>query len=432
MVRYYFLLAFGGLRLTPWLALLMVLTLAIGLSACMITITLRHALAMDPIPGKSGRLLNLQDPSIPYQAGSRFSYGEAGQLIRVGGRYADSVESGLGTVPSISVAGQRVAMDRGLGIRYATMGFFPMFDVSLERGRLWTRDEEQSAAPVALIDQELAAELFPHVSPLGHQVGVGDTQYTVIGVLYPWNPQPHYIDLTLGAFGTGGAGLYVPVTTVAYAPDSMLVFQRCPRTHPALARPAELLSSVCGWLSVWYLAPSEQDVGALTRAVKSQLSRIFPAAQTSKLQLLNVRQIVADVVPLSVDLYALLGVAFLVLCIVNASGMQLSRLMRGTAQIGIRRALGASRLDIVKQYLCDALLVGGVGGISGVMLTFVGMHFVRQLPLGEVRYAQMAHMDGAMFALMVLLVFGCSALAGVVPAWIASRADPAVVIKVTQ
>ena len=432
MVRYYFLLAFGGLRRTPWLALLMILTLAIGLSACVITIALRHALAMDPIPGKSLRLLNLQDPSIPYQAGTRFSYGEAGELVRVGAPYADSIETGLGTVTSISVAGQRVAMDGGLGVRYATRGFFRVFDVPLERGRVWTRDEQQSAAPVALIDQRLAAELFPHVSPLGRQVGVGKTQYTVIGVLQPWNPQPHYIDLTLGAFGTGGAGLYVPVTTIAYAQDNMLVFQRCPRTHSTLARPAELISSPCGWLSVWYLVPSERDVDALARAVKSQLPSVFPEAQASRLQLLNVKQIVEDVVPGSVNLYALLGVMFLVLCVVNASGMQLSRLMRGTAQIGIRRALGASRLDIVKQYLCDSLIVGGAGGTAGMMLTFVGMHFVRRLPLGEVRYAQMAHMDGQMFVLMVLLVLVCSVVAGVVPAWMASRADPALVIKVMQ
>ncbi|HEX5306187.1 MAG TPA: ABC transporter permease [Dyella sp.] len=432
MVRYYFSLAIGGLQRTPWLALLMVLTLAIGLSTCMITIALRHALAMDPVPGKSLRLLNLQDPSVPYEAGARFSYGEAGQLTRMGAPDAVSSESGMGTVTSISVAGQRVAMDGGLGIRYATAGFFAMFDISLERGRVWTRDEEQSAAPVALISEDLAAELFPHASPLGHQVGVGDTQYTVIGVLRPWNPQPHYIDLTLGAFGTGGAGIYLPVKTIRYAPDDMLVFQRCPRSHPSLALPADLLSSACGWLSVWYLVPFEQDVSRLTHAVESQLPEVFPATPASKLHLLNVRQIVADVVPASVNLYALLGVIFLVLCVVNASGMQLSRLMRGTAQIGIRRALGASRLDIVKQYLCDALLVGGAGGMAGMMLTFVGMYFVRQLPLGEVRYAQMAYMDGTMFALMVLLVFVCSALAGVVPAWMASRADPALVIKAAQ
>ena len=432
MARYYFLLAVAGLRRTPWLGLLMMLTLAVGLSACMITIALRHALAMDPIPGKSLRLLNLQDPSIPYQAGTRFSYGEIVQLTRLGAPYAISTASGMGTLTSISVADKRVAIDGGLAVRYASADFFTMFDVPLERGRVWTRDEERGASPVALIDQDLAAELFPHTSPLGHQVGLGNTQYTVIGVLRPWNPQPHYIDLTLGAFGTGGAGLYVPVTTISYAPDDLLVFQRCPRTQPSLARPSELLSSPCGWLAAWYLAPSDTDVARTRRAVESRLPAIFPAAQASRLQLLNVQQIVADVVPASVNLYALLGVIFLVLCVVNASGMQLSRLMRGTAQIGIRRALGASRLDIVKQYLCDALLVGGAGGMAGMALTLVGMHFVRQLPLGEVRYAQMANMDGSMFALMLLLVLACSALAGVVPAWMASRADPALVIKATQ
>lgn len=432
MSRYYFFLAFRGLRRTPWLALLMVLTLAVGLSACMVTNTLRHALAMDPIPGKSSRLLNLQDPTVPYGGGSRFSYVQARFLSRLGARYGDSVVSGLGLVTSISVAGQQVVLDGGLGMRYTTAGYFRMFDVPFKDGRIWTRQEEQSAAPVAVIGKEMADRLFPDTSPIGRQVVIGGTPYTVIGVLYPWNPQPHYVDLTFGAFGTGGAGLYVPVTAIQYAPSDMLVPQSCTKDHPSPASPSELLSSVCSWLSVWYLAHTRQDVAALTHAVKSQLAVIFQADRADRLQLLNVRQLLADIVPASAHLYAWLGAALLALCIVNASGMQLSRLMRGTSQIGIRRALGATRVDIVKQYLCDAMLVGSAGGVLGMTLTFAGLYGVRQLSFGSLPYANMAHMDGIMFTLMVLLVILCSALAGVAPAWLASRADPARVIKVAE
>lgn len=52
MLRYYFALALGGLRRTPWLGLLMILSLAVGVAAGMTTITLRYVLSLDPISGK--------------------------------------------------------------------------------------------------------------------------------------------------------------------------------------------------------------------------------------------------------------------------------------------------------------------------------------------------------------------------------------------
>jgi putative ABC transport system permease protein len=166
--------------------------------------------------------------------------------------------------------------------------------------------------------------------------------------------------------------------------------------------------------------------------VKSQLPDLFSTRRARNLQLLNVRQILADsdIVPGPVRLYALLGTAFLVLCIINAAGMQLSRVLHSTTQIGIRRALGASRADVMRQYVCDAFLVGSMGGLLGIGLTFAGLGVVRQLP--DVGYAHMAHMDGTMFCLMILTVLVCSLLVGAVPAWIASHADPAQVIKAAR
>ena len=432
MSGYYFSLALKGLLRTPWLALLMVITLAVGLSASMVIITLRHALAMDPIPGKSERLLQLQDPAIMQGMGGWVTYAEAEQLRRLGGSAAESVETGSGFIEGISVGDRHIVIDGSLGVRYATAGFFPMFDVPLKSGRNWTREEEQNAAPVAILAQDMADQLFPNTSPIGQQVGLGDTLYTVIGVLGPWFPQPHYIDMSLGAFGVGGEGVFLPVTAIRYAPTSMRVFQSMPRGHPQPCLPVELLASKCNWLSVWYLAPSQRNVRALAQSVKSQLPPMFPAERANALQLLTVRQILADVVPAEVNRDSWLGLVFLALCVVNASGMQLSRLMRGTSQIGIRRALGASRMDIVRQYLCDALLIGGVGGLLGIGLTFAGLYFVHGLSLDDARYTVLAQMDGIMFGGMILLIFACSALAGVVPAWLASRADPALIIKVAQ
>lgn len=432
MLRYYFMLAIHGSRRAPWLALLMILTLAAGIAAGMITITLRHALGMDPAPDKSNRLLSLQNPDISYSMGGKFSYAESATLRRIGDPEVQSVASGAG-ITSIAGADGSDRID-GVGVRYVTAGFFAMFGVPLKGGRTWTVGEEQAGTPVALLSAGVASHYFPTGRALGKRLYVGDTLFTVIGVVGAWNPQPRYYDLggAAGAFGGGGDGVFAPVTTIQYAPAGLMMSRTCPGRLSTLPEPAGLLSSRCKWLMVWYLLQDREGVGAFKGLVRSHLSRLFPKARADDLQLLNVREVLAsaDIVPGSVRLYAWLGLGFLALCVANASGMQLSRVLRGTSQIGVRRALGASRAEIIKQYLCDALLVGGAGGLLGAGLTFGGLYAVRQLP--GVVYADMARMDASMFGMMILLVLVCSLLVGMIPAWIASRADPALVIKVPQ
>jgi putative ABC transport system permease protein len=436
MVRYYFSLALRGFRRTPWLGSLMVVTLAVGLAAGMTTTTLRYALGLDPIPRKSERLLNLQDPTAPYHSGGMFDYGRAKALSRLGGRYAEATVSGFGIITSVSIDGRRRSEERGLGIRYATAEFFRMFDVPLLRGRIWTAAEAADASPVVVLSEDAAGEFFPHGDAIGRQIRLDKTLYTVIGISGHWNPQPRYYNLgsPAGAFGGGAPSMFVPVTEIQYAPNKMMVQEACSRLGDTslMPRPSTLLSPGCEWLNVWYLAHSTRDAKLLARSVKSQLPDLFSTRRARNLQLLNVRQILADsdIVPGPVRLYALLGTAFLALCIINAAGMQLSRVLHSTTQIGIRRALGASRADVMRQYVCDAFLVGSMGGLLGIGLTFAGLGVVRQLP--DVGYAHMVHMDGTMFCLMILTVLVCSLLVGAVPAWIASHADPAQVIKAAR
>lgn len=431
MLGYYFGLAARRLRRTPWLTLLMILSLAVGIAAGMTTITLRYVLGLDPVPGKGERLASLQAPSAPSPTDSMFTYADAMALARMGGSGVDAVISGEGITTALSAAGRSETISQGVGIRYASSGFFRMFGVPVERGRTWTREEEESAAPVAVVEESMATHLFHGADPIGKQLRVGDTQYTVIGVTGYWNPRPRYYDLdgVAGPFGGGGDAIFLPVTAVRYAPDSLMVTRACFGLQSTLSSPPELLSAPCRWLGVWYLARSRKDAHALARALESALPRMLPADRAEQLRLRSVRQMLADadVVPAPVRLYAVLGVAFLMLCVLNASGMQLSRVLRTGALIGIQRALGASRAEIVRQYLCDALLVGSLGGALGMGLTCAALSAVRRLP--DVYYADMARMDGAMFALMVVLVFACSVLVGVVPAWLAGRTDPAALIK---
>lgn len=433
MPIYYLHLALAGLRRAPWLTALMVLSLAVGVAASMTTLTLRHALSLDPIPDASTRLFNLRDPAGSLR-GRMFSYADAMALGRLGGARIQSVLSGTGVTTAVAVAGQRRVLRGGLGIRYATASFFSVFEVSLQQGRVWSSEEERAAAPVAVLDEDMAHYLFGSTPAVGRQIRLGDVAYTVIGVTARWNPQPRYYDLdgVAGAFGGGGDGVFVPLTTMRYAPDDLMVSRACPMDQAGMMKPSGLPDSGCQWLSVWYLAATREDAKGFAGELPASLARVLPADTARRLRLLDVRQLLvkAGVVPSSVRVYTWLGMAFLALCLLNAAGMQLSRVLRAASQVGIRRALGASRAQIVGQHLCDALLIGGIGGALGAGMTFAALAAVRHLP--DVYYAELVRMDGTMLLAMLGLVLASGVLVGVVPAWLASRIDPAVLIKVPQ
>ncbi|HET8897965.1 MAG TPA: ABC transporter permease [Rhodanobacteraceae bacterium] len=433
MSAYYFRLAWHGLRKAPWLSSLMVLTLAVGIASSVTTNALRYMLARNPMPDKAALLLSVQDPSMPTHMGNLLSFPVVQQLGKLGkdlGRYA---YTGLG----IDVEAMRPDSPLKhvkVGIRYTTRTFFAMFDVPVHAGRVWTQAEQTEHAPVAVLARSLAEQLFPGEDALGETVLIGHRAYTVIGIAADWDPKPRFYNLQhpAGPFGGGGFGISVPVTTIDLAPSTMKYQISCPNGEFGMPEPKDIIKRGCSWFSAWYLANSPQDALRLRRLLEARLPEIMPARQARKIAILDVSQIIdmADLVPGSVRVYALLGLAFLTLCVVNAGGMQISRVLRSREQIGIRRAMGASRWEIVKQFLFDALLIGSVGGFLGMALTFVSFLMVRKFL--DTGYANMAQMNVVVFMAMIALVLVCSLLVGVVPAWLASLENPAKTIKSAQ
>ena len=132
------------------------------------------------------------------------------------------------------------------------------------------------------------------------------------------------------------------------------------------------------------------------------------------------------VVPSDVKLQAWLAFAFLAICLCNTVGLLLAKFLRRSGEIGVRRALGASKRAVFAQCLVEAGLIGLLGGIGGWLLTLTGLWLVREQP---VAYADLAHMDGGMFALTFALSIAVSLLAGALPALRASRVAPGLQLK---
>ncbi|MGO4776670.1 ABC transporter permease, partial [Lysobacter sp. 2RAB21] len=121
-----------------------------------------------------------------------------------------------------------------------------------------------------------------------------------------------------------------------------------------------------------------------------------------------------------------LAFGFLLVCLLNTVGLLLAKFLRRSGEIGVRRALGATRRAIFAQCLVEAGTIGLAGGLLGLLLAQLGLWAVRQQP---VAYAALALLDMSMLFPSFLLAIAASVLAGLLPAWRACQVTPAIQLK---
>ena len=133
------------------------------------------------------------------------------------------------------------------------------------------------------------------------------------------------------------------------------------------------------------------------------------------------------VVPGEVRILILVSFGFLLVCLLNAMGLMLAKLMSRSADIGVRRALGASRSAIFWQCLVETGVVGLVGGLLGLFLTALGLWTARFLLPPE--FVAVTHLDVADVLVALVLGMGSTIAAGLYPIWRASHVQPAWQLK---
>jgi putative ABC transport system permease protein len=132
------------------------------------------------------------------------------------------------------------------------------------------------------------------------------------------------------------------------------------------------------------------------------------------------------VVPGDVRLQSWLALGFLLVCLVNTVGLMLAKFLRRSAELGVRRALGASKRALFAQLMVESGVIGFAGGLGGLLLAWLGLWLVRQQ---SADYAPLARLDDAMLWVTIVLAVGATLLAGVLPAWRACRITPGLQLK---
>ncbi|MGQ9559100.1 MAG: ABC transporter permease [Candidatus Oleimicrobiaceae bacterium] len=264
-----------------------------------------------------------------------------------------------------------------------------------EYGRFLSDTDVERRHAVCVIGQEVAHKLFERVDPIGRKITVGDHKFTVVGVLEKQGE-------VLGR--NNDIVVLVPLS----------IFQKVYGTRRSLT----ILVKV-GDAS--RLSEAEDEIIGILRRVRQ-----VPPGQENDFAI-NRQDILEDLYKnLTQVLYAVaFGIGALSLLVggIGIMNIMLVSVTERTREIGIRKAVGARRSDVMLQFIVESVVISALGGLIGLVLGFgVGMVLGR-LPVLEATVSASGVFLGLGFSC------GVGMFAGLYPAWKASRLDPIVALR---
>ena len=267
-------------------------------------------------------------------------------------------------------------------------------DLEFIAGRLWTESEEDHAANVAIVGHDAAEDLFPDGSPIGKDIDVEGHILTVIGVL-DVQPQP---------FGSGrntqDNSVYFPLNTFRRMHPEIKDFWVVVRYDDPIHK-AQVIEEVRELLRVRRNVRVEQD---------DNFSIFGPDSLTRLWNQLTGGLFLFMVAVSSVGLMVG-GVGVMNIMLVSVT--------ERTREIGIRKAIGATKKNILLQFTLEAVTLCAVGGVLGILagsLFTLILHFA------------VSFLHAALSTTWVAIAFCVSCVIGLVfgiyPAWKAASLDP--------
>jgi putative ABC transport system permease protein len=432
---YYLQLAVRSFKRNRALTALMVLAIALGIGAAMTTLTVFYVLSGDPLPERSATLFHprLEPRSmVGYTGNSQppddMTRLDAETLLR----QARGDRQALMTGGSVAIEPRRDNLPAfRQNSRFTSADFFPMFAVPFKYGGPWTGKDDERRARVAVITSALNDRLFGGGNSVGKSVWADNQELRVVGVTDAWRPQPSFYDLSQERGFGEPEELFVPFSTsrdLSMNPQGNI---DCWGDSSALKEGNRSLNAECVWLQYWVQLDTPEKVDAYRRYLADYSAQQRAAGRYARPTAPELDSLMGwldykRVVPADVRLQMWLALGFLAVCLLNTVGLLLAKFLRRSGEIGVRRALGATKRAIFAQCLVEAGTVGLAGGLLGLVLAQFGLWAVRQQSVG---YAALARLDPTMLAATFALAVAASVLAGLLPAWRACQVTPAIQLK---
>ncbi|NND44626.1 MAG: FtsX-like permease family protein [Xanthomonadales bacterium] len=435
MFNYYLKLGWLSIRRNPLLSGLMVAAIAVGIGACMTTITVNYLMSGNPIPHKSDQLFYVQldnwDPNVsgddPLEPPDQVTYTDAMALMRADKAYRQVASNRSGLVLEPQGEGE---LPFTVDTRNTFADFFPMFDLPFQYGGGWDDRADDGKERVVVLSRDINERVFGGENSVGRSVRLNGLDFRVVGVTDHWHPVPKFYDVTNGPFND---------PEEVFIPFNVAVEYQLPRNgNTNCWKPADgsgfeaFLASECVWIQFWAELRNEQEkqeymdfLNAYTEQQKA-LGR-FPRPLNNRLddvmEWMEREEVVAD------DAQVMLGLSmlFLVVCLLNTIGLLLAKFLGKAGDIGLRRALGATRRTLFMQHMIEAGLIGLGGGIFGLGLAWLGLRGIEML-FGDF-VENLVGLDWVMVLTAIALAIISALLAGLYPTWRACRIAPAGQLK---
>jgi putative ABC transport system permease protein len=436
MFNYYFTLAVRSLKRNIVLTILMIAAVGVGIGASMTTLTVFRAMAKDPIPSKSQQLFAVQidnwgprpgrnnykdnlQPQISYPDTQGFMNEHAAY------RQAAMYSTGFAVTPAnadlhpFQISGRATYSD-----------FFPMFEVPFRFGGPWNATGDAEKADVVVIAASLNDKLFGGANSVGKTIKLDDHSYRIVGVLEKWQPEPRFYDLNTDHFAEAEQA-FIPFTRAIENKVPNWGNNSCNGDTSQEGYEGHLRSE-CVWTQYWaelLTASDAEKYRTWLNNYSSEQKRLGRFHWSTHTSIRNVREWLAyqHVVDDNVRILVLVSFSFLLVCLLNAMGLMLAKIMGRSADFGVRRALGANRGAIFSQCLIEAGVVGLAGGILGLGLTSLGLLGLRSLLSESV--SRLTYFSVSDVIIAVVLSVVATTLAGLYPTWRAAQVQPAWQLK---
>lgn len=329
-------------------------------------------------------------------------------------KYVDvsRIQSGI---PGVNVVvPSRIIREYAWNVRYrvdceivATVPWYPeMRNHAIRDGRFFSQLELNDLQNVCVLGAEIVRELFPLEEPLGKDVRIAGSYYRVVGVLAP---RSRHVELGDNAEGKSVLNrIYIPISTARARWGEILRKERKGSFEAELVELHEV--------TVQVRHPDEVvDVSRTVKALLAQTHKKVDYDVVVPLELLKRAEQTKRI--FNIVLGSIAAISLLVGGI-GIMNIMLASVTERTREIGIRRALGAKRRDIILQFLVETVILSGAGGLLGVLLgvfiPFVVTHF--------------SGMKTLITLWSPILAFTISAIVGIVfgiyPAMRAAKMDP--------
>jgi putative ABC transport system permease protein len=243
--------------------------------------------------------------------------------------------AGIRELPMTAMVGDTLRAVNLIGV---TEGYQTIRRLVIFRGRFFDSVDMETRGKVCLITEQLAARIFRQENPIGKPLRMGELTFTVIGVF-------RERVTTFGLSEIQDESVLIPFTLMKYYTGSDVV---------------RLLD---------VQAQRPEDVPRVQRQIELLLRSRHPAEAEYKVQTLTAILAAAQNISLALTIVLLL-IACIALLIsgIGIMNIMLVTVTERTKEIGIRKAIGASRREILAQFLVEAFLLSGGGAVIGILV----------------------------------------------------------------